>query len=92
MRRSAFQEAAQHFHREVMPELLSSIDTDLYEAQHLVAATLTLPVAALSEVKARLQAMVEHVATVADDPVADGDARRVYQLAVQLVRVSEEMG
>ncbi len=84
------QHAAADYHRRVIPDLLRDIDTKDGKTQHLLAATLSLPTSMLPEAKARLNGVFEYLATAADD-AADDDRRRVYQLAIQLFPVSEEL-
>lgn len=78
-----WQAAAAHVHRVVVPELLGQIDPKRGPEQHLLAVTLAFSPDLLPEVKARLNALIEQVATMADaDRSSD---RRVYQLALQLL-------
>ncbi|MEZ4322846.1 MAG: TIGR02147 family protein [Myxococcota bacterium] len=84
------QVAAAHFHREALPNLMRGLDTEQASEQHLVAMTLTLHPSMLPEVKARLNALVEQLATQADDPLPEA-GRRVYQLAVQLLPLSDAL-
>lgn len=67
--------------------LMGSIDPANAREQHLVAVTFTLEASTVSEVKAKLDAVINQVATLADDaPRSPSD--RVYQLAVQLLPVT----
>lgn len=83
-------EATVRFHRDVLPGLMSQIDLDGGDQRHVLAATITLDEALIPEAKARLNLLVEQLATLADDPVVSGD-RRVYQVAVQLLPLSESI-
>jgi uncharacterized protein (TIGR02147 family) len=87
----AVQRAATHYHRSVVPELLRSLDVAHSEYQHVVAATVTLAPEQLAEAKARIQVVVEQLATIADDRGARGEAR-VYQFSVQLLPVTAVVG
>jgi uncharacterized protein (TIGR02147 family) len=87
---TAFQKAAVHFHREVIPSLMRTIDTRRYEEQHLLTATITLDASMVPEVKARLNALVDQLIALTDDaPVQDG--KRVYQVGLQLLPLSREL-
>ena len=61
------------------------------DSKALAAATLTLPVAALAEVKTRIAQLVDRLVTLADDEVPEHTPLRVYQLALQLMPVSNEL-
>jgi uncharacterized protein (TIGR02147 family) len=80
--------AAEHFHREAVTALLRAIDASNGSEQHLLAATVTLSPALVPEAKARLNAVIEQLATLGDGDAAPA-ARRVYQIAVQLLPVTE---
>ena len=56
-----------------------------------MAATLILPPELMAEAKARLTATVQQLAALSDAAGVDGE-RRIYQLAVQLLPVSETVG
>lgn len=83
------QNAAAHFHRVVIPSLLSSIDPTRGNAQHLLAGTVALDASVIPEVKARLNAALDQLLTMGDTAV--GDNRRVYQVAIQLLPVTDEL-
>lgn len=85
------QSAIMHFHRDQVPALLRHVRLEDHALQHLVASTIVLPDSMLPEVKARLDTLVEQLATLADAAPRDQGAR-VFQLAVQLLAISEEVG
>ena len=85
-----FSLAVARFHRQVLPALMHNIDTERSAEQHLLSVTLTLPTSAIAEMKQKLNAMLEQMANMADDPMHEGPAR-VYQLSVQLLPVSAEL-
>ena len=80
--------AADHFHRVVMPQLLEAMDTDHAKRQHLMAGTLTLSADQVPEVKQRINALMEQLATLGDDR-ADAAPRTVYQVAFQMLPLSD---
>lgn len=87
----SFTEAAMHFHTAVVPELLQTVESANAAQQHLMAVTLTLPPELLPEAKAKINALVEQLATLADDRRTAGP-HRIYQVAIQLLPVSDELG
>lgn len=89
-RQEAQPTAAARYHREVIPDLLSRLDTSKAAEQHLLAAILTLPPELLPEAKARLNKVLEQLVTLADDRPAKGP-QRIYQFAIQLLPVSEDV-
>ena len=82
--------ASVRFHREAVPYLVSQIEDVPAELRHLVAAVLTIPTSQLPEVKRMLTNVVERIATQGDQRTDAG--QRVFQLAIQLVPVSQELG
>lgn len=84
----AFQCAAAHYHGEALPELMRAIPEMCPQERQLQAATLMVPTDLVPALRERVHAFVRELATQADDPSQGGD-RRVYQLAVQLLPVSE---
>lgn len=82
--------AAAHVHRHVVPHVLGRMTTDRAQEQHLIAATLTVPLDQLPEAKERLTAAVHQVARLGDD-TADTGPRAVYLLGVQLLPLSEPL-
>lgn len=84
------QGAAAHFHRVVIPTLLGTVDATRGNTQHLLAATVALDPSMLPEAKARLNAALEHLVTMADAAV-EPDGRRVYQVAIQLLPVTDAL-
>lgn len=87
----AWQFAADHYHRTVIPGMLQDMDTTRHDDQHAVAATMLLPEALIPEAKARMNALVQQLAAESDDHGIEGP-RRVYQLALQLFPISEPLG
>ncbi len=83
-----FQKAAYHVHHDVIPRLLGALDTDQAQRQHLLTATLSLSEDQIAEVKARLNAVLDQLTTQADSGSGTGP-RAVYQLAIQLLPLSE---
>ena len=88
---AAHQVAIQHLYRETLPQLLRRVDRADGEEQHVMAATLILPPELMAEAKARLTATVQQLAALSDAAGVDGE-RRIYQLAGQLLPVSETVG
>lgn len=84
------QKAAQHVFRTVIPRMLSELDVANASIQHLRTGTMSIAPSQMPEFKARLDAVIEQLATMADDQ-AEAGPRRVYQLAVQLMPVSDEI-
>jgi len=79
---------AKHVHSVLMPDLLSQIDARHAKEQHLMALTLSVPLNQVEEFKARITKLTEQLDGMSEDPTATGP-RRVYQLAVQLLPLSE---
>ncbi|MGK0345711.1 MAG: hypothetical protein ACI855_001777 [Myxococcota bacterium] len=84
----ATQAAAARYHRVVLPSLMSTLDTSRSDQQHLVAATLVLDESVIAEVKATLNAVIQQLVNLGED-VPRQPGTRVYQLAIQLLPVSE---
>ncbi|MEN0064380.1 MAG: TIGR02147 family protein [Myxococcota bacterium] len=80
--------AIAHFHRDAIPGLLRQMDPRRGEEQHVLAATMAIASGQVPEFKVRLNTLVGHLATMADDRQADGPYR-IYQLAIQLLPVTE---
>ena len=79
--------AVARFHREVVPFLVDQIDEVPAELRHLIGATFLLPDSLLPEAKHVLTLCAKQLLTMAEES-ADKQ-QRVYQLAIQLVPVSE---
>ncbi len=82
--------AAEHWHRQEVRWLLEHYDPRDADGRHLQGAVLTISSAQLPEFKARLTGLVEQLATLADDASTEGP-RGVFQLAIQLLPVTEEV-
>lgn len=80
-----------HLYREAIPELLRRFESTEDYPSHVMAATIILPPDLMAEAKARLSATVNQLAALGDAAGVDGE-RRIYQLAVQLVPISETVG
>lgn len=86
------QAATLRFHREVIPGLLTHLQGgDASKQQHVMAATISLPPDLVPEAKARVSALVLQLAAMADAAGVEGE-QRVYQVAVQLLPLSEGVG
>lgn len=85
------QRAVARFHREQVPAMVAALDPDRGRQQHLLTATLALDAGLLEEAKTRLNAVLGQLATLADEGSTEGP-RRVYQLSVQLLPLSEPLG
>lgn len=84
------QDAVGHYHREVIPSLLRTIDTERSAEQHFLAATIVLDASMVPEVKARLNALLDQVLAMRNDTLVQ-DGRRVYQFGIQLLPVSQTL-
>ena len=87
----ARQEAILHFYREALPALLRTVEVRADDEQAVMAATLLLPPDLVPEATARVAALTNQLAAMADAAGVDGE-RRVYQLAVQLIPISDAVG
>ena len=83
--------AVAHVHREIVPGLLREMDTRNHAIQHLLAGTVCVAPSQLPEFRARMNALWEQLGTLGDDR-SDDEPRRVYQLALQLLPLSDEVG
>lgn len=85
------QDAAIHFHREMIPTLMRSIETKERPNQHLLTTTVALDASMLPEAKARLDALIDELTSMAEDARAQ-EGKRIYQVGIQLLPISAELG
>ena len=84
----ARQAALLHLYRKAIPELLQRVNHVAESEHHVMAATVILPPDLMDEARGRLTATVNQIAALGDAAGVDGE-RRIYQLAVQLVAISD---
>lgn len=79
------------FHRDQVSEMLCNLDANDHPIQQLSTATLTLDAESFRTLQLQLHAVVSKAAHLADAREPDASSR-VYQLAVQLLPISEQLG
>lgn len=85
-------EAVAVFNRDVVSGLLRDLDTSLHASQHVLTSTVLLPTTSVPEVKARLNTLMGQIAGMGDDPAALAGPARIFQISVQLVPLTREVG
>jgi uncharacterized protein (TIGR02147 family) len=68
----AIQAAIANYNRVVLPSLLGTLDTSRSDEQHLLCATLTFDESVINEAKAKLNATMSQLVTMADDVPRQG--------------------